>query len=451
MEIKIRILIILVAFSLSLLQSCANSSEATSSDPDTTIFESIGPICPPPLQAAAAGYTYLAFREEFSSTSGIDMNDSGQPGYNFYRRRPFGYPVTPNSGISVADGVLILTSIKRGANDGLYTVCRPNGWAANTYTGFAVRDGAYFEARISFDPKPTASLPPGQSYGWPAFWSMAAEHLYGNATEAIECDFFDKYTNQTGSNPTGPYDRYLGGLHRWEASSTSTIVNWSTLFIDVPGVNWTTWNIPGTLWKAGTKGTIDFYFNNVLKTQNPLPGSPWELGNNQTWPVILGSDNWPMKVDWVRVWTKPPLEHNAVYEIAPYHQQDSRLTSGGTGNNYVSIQNDLGSGTNLAQRWKAVYMGNGYYEFVPQNETTKSLTALGTSNGRYVIQSSVTESTAHYWRVIMGTPFDGVVELEPVSAFRHRLEVTDSGGPGAGVDIRQDQDAPNQRWIMHKQ
>jgi hypothetical protein len=53
-----------------------------------------------PAQAAAAGYTRLVFQEEFDDTSGIDMADTRQPGFNFYRNRPFGYGaqggVSPN-------------------------------------------------------------------------------------------------------------------------------------------------------------------------------------------------------------------------------------------------------------------------------------------------------------------------------------------------------------------
>ncbi|RYE04817.1 MAG: hypothetical protein EOP51_35015, partial [Sphingobacteriales bacterium] len=269
----------------------------------------------PPPQAVAAGYTYLAFRDEFNSDEGIDMNNTGNPGYNFYRRRPFGYPVLDRDRLSVSNGMLILNSQTPGPNLGIVSIARQNG-QTDGWTGFTARDGAYFEARISFDGKPSGTgLPAGQSVGWPSFWSMAAEHLYGNAKEWIECDFFEMFFLLHS-----PY--YGGVLHKWVLPNKDVANNESNMLVEAGVVNWSEFKTMGTLWTTGPGSTVDFYYNDQLKTVNPLTGSPWEFGNEQSWPVILGSDNWPMRVDFVRVWTKPPLEDGAIYEIKPVNAAD---------------------------------------------------------------------------------------------------------------------------------
>ncbi len=41
-------------------------------------------------------------------------------------------------------------------------------------------------------------------------------------------------------------------------------------------------------------------------TRNAYAQYPWlRIADQGDYPVILGSKNWPMRVDWVRVWGKP--------------------------------------------------------------------------------------------------------------------------------------------------
>jgi len=237
----------------------------------------------------------MVFDEEFSSTNDIDMNNTGKPGFNFYRRLPFGFPVEPAGSMSVSNGVLTLTS--RVANMGLVSICRSGtGW-----TGFAASGGAYFEASISFDPAVGAAI--GSSSSWPSFWSMAAEHLYGGLdTNFLELDFFEYDTIWKGANTYG------GAIHAWADSQTRATNNQAHnhFIITVPsGTDWkNSFNTVGTLWVPGTG--INYYFNNTLTTDtNPYSQYPqFEPGDRQHMPVIIGSDGWPMKVDWVRVWQK---------------------------------------------------------------------------------------------------------------------------------------------------
>jgi hypothetical protein len=231
----------------------------------------------PPAQAAAAGYTSLVFCEEFLDTSGIDMADTRQPGFNFYRHVPFGFPQTTE--LSVSNSILTFTGPGGTANYSLGSTCATT-WP--NWVGFDVTGGAYFEASIAFDP----SIP---APGWPAFWSMADEHLWGgNNTGWIEADFFEKFYEDT--------TRYLSGGHWWAPSDTPAVS-----FLNVSGFNWQQFHTFGFLWVPGSRW--QHYRDNV--STGSLRYSSYSFlanGDNQHWPVILGSDGHAMQVDWVRVW-----------------------------------------------------------------------------------------------------------------------------------------------------
>ncbi len=248
----------------------------------------------PPPQAVAAGFMRLAFADEFNTAKTIDLHNTGEPGFKWYLGRPFGYPPSPADTISVADGVLSIAS-DRG-NMGLLSTRQANlGW-----DGFAVRGGAYFEASIAFDPNVKSAQP----RGWPAFWTMDVGHLYGSGAQFIEIDFFEYDTQWKGKGTYGAaiHDWIMVSAHgkRTHRQQTWNSTNW---IARVPGVDWTKFNTVGGLVKPGEG--IDFYFNNELKLTNPYSKFPWmAYADTQPLPVILGSDGWPMKVDWVRVWTR---------------------------------------------------------------------------------------------------------------------------------------------------
>ncbi len=243
----------------------------------------------PPPAAVAAGYTKLSFDEEFTSAAGIDVNDTGAPGFNFYRRLPFGYPTLPASNFSVADSVLTISS-QTGPNMGLVSIC---GDGAGGWHGFAPTGGAYFEFSVSFDPNAGGA-------GWPSVWSMAAEHLYGNASEFIEVDFFEYDTKPYDGNVFG----FGGAIHQWVNGGIAYTNN--NFVVNVPHTtDWkNTFNTIGTLWVPGSG--IDVYFNDAVTTdRNSYADNPlFKVADGQHWPVIIGSDGWTMRVDWVRVWTK---------------------------------------------------------------------------------------------------------------------------------------------------
>lgn len=266
--------------------ACTGTGGNDTKSATVTVTGGSGPT--PPAAAAAAGFTRLAFQEEFDNASGIDMNATCAPGFNFYRHIPFGLGINSANNISVSNGILTLTGGPEW-NYGLGSTC---GTGTNQWVGFDATGGAYFEASIAFDLLPGQGGPNG--HGWPAFWSMADEHLWGNASGWIEFDMFEKWDNSQGF--------YLGNLHWWTSGGGH---NSSQQDLFTPnGWDWSTFHTVGGLWQPGNR--IAWYTDNAFKGERLFANNPWMAnGDNQHWPVILGSETWPLRVDWVRVWMKP--------------------------------------------------------------------------------------------------------------------------------------------------
>ena len=186
----------------------------------------------------------------------------------------------------MSNSVLTLTSTPGGAGYGLGTTC---GIGGNAWIGADFQNGGYFEFRTAFDPFGT--LPGGQG-----FWSMACEHLWGgNNVGWIECDFFEKFYADT--------TRYLSGGHWW--TGPDPIVNDPAVqTVTVSGFDWTQFHTFGLLWVPGNRW--QHYRDNVSAGSVTYASLPFLVnGNSQRWGVIIGSDNNPTQVDWVRVWQAP--------------------------------------------------------------------------------------------------------------------------------------------------
>jgi hypothetical protein len=154
----------------------------------------------PPPQAAAQGLTSLVFNEDFNSLSGIDMADSRQAGFNFYRFKPFGFGVLPTSDMSVSNSVLTINQAT-GGNDAGYAMGSTCGIGSNQFVGFTATGGGYFEARIA------NSATGSGGNGWPAFWSMSDDHLWQSVDVNFwEVDFYEKLGN---------VDQHVFAVHSW--------------------------------------------------------------------------------------------------------------------------------------------------------------------------------------------------------------------------------------------
>lgn len=223
--------------------------------------------------------TNLAFFEDFNDTSGIDMDDTGDPGFNFYRRHPFGGGTSSLSSFSVGNSILTITPIEGDSNNNssLWTSAGPN-------VGFAARGGAYFEAKIAFEERP-----PGAT-GAPAFWMGPVESIYSPfETPNLEVDFVEFF------------DTYFGTtIWYWEPGSPTVLFGGAT--DPGSGYNATQYHTYGFLWLPSDKMAVYVdgrLLREITYSEEPLLGTSDDHG----WAMTLGSgEGWPMHVDWVKVW-----------------------------------------------------------------------------------------------------------------------------------------------------
>jgi hypothetical protein len=259
----------------------AGSSSRSGSHPtttSTTIAPTISPagtsgttVAFDPNNPGGSGYS-IAFDDEFNGTS-LDTT-------KWYTERPFGYGTLSPSYYSVANGHLTLSGDGVGPNYSIATV-------GPGMAGFAESGGGYFEARIRYSGTRSGSD------GWPSFWSMAAEHLFGTETSHfLEADFMEYFGGIYGGSATS----YSATTHDWvngrsqfdtRSAEGASDGNWHTF-----GARW----LPGSAW-------IYYLDGKEIGRTSYSPGGTYSIGDSEHMPVILGTANgWPMDVDWVRVW-----------------------------------------------------------------------------------------------------------------------------------------------------
>lgn len=271
------------------------------------------PNLKPPPEAQAAGYTRLVFEEEFDDASGIDLNNTGGPGFNFYLVSPWGNQADP-AFIEVKGGVLAmgrpLNAPDARNHAALFSaISNPAKGEAKKYRGFAVGQGAYFEARIRFDPDFLKKNP--GTKGFPNFYSNPVEHHFEPPSapyhylEMDHMEYFPKW--HLPSN-------YFNCLIKWDVSAVSNALQYKTDFVDSdyghrqvetpPGADMSAFNLYGALWIPGTNGRNDSFFNGERRRSLSQRDYPkLAVGDPLHFMVILGCDQWPIEVDWVRVWT----------------------------------------------------------------------------------------------------------------------------------------------------
>jgi hypothetical protein len=262
-----------------------------------------------------------------TDVDGWDISPDGGGLHDWYLTEFFGYPTTAASCVSVDAGVLAITCGGNG-NYQMATagpVKTSQGWIGHAWGG-----GAYFEAQLAFDASLTSS-------GWPAFWSMAIEHLAAKGADQwpgqemnyehfIEVDFFEYDT--TGSS----VDSYGGAMHDWygdyldggfrKVSNQGTGSNFDNYLIKVAAAtDFSQFHRYGLLWIPGvngSQGSAQYYFDGTATTDlvtwtGPPAATPPPSGTNvfsildtQELAMILGTGpGWPLYVASVNVWQKP--------------------------------------------------------------------------------------------------------------------------------------------------
>lgn len=257
-----------------------------------------------PAQAAAVGYSTLLFEDDFDAPTSIDMNSTGEAGYKWYVDRMVGWSTIKPGELAVNNSVLTITQTDTsGVN---YAICT-NSSVSNNGQAFKY---FYAEARMRF--VPNDGWP---NIGGPSFWSLSTDDVWAYDAENTvphwaELDFYEYVPGA-----------YNGSVHDWlhpdPAQPKIDYVNSNTNYATLPGVDFSTWHTYGCLW---TPGTIKYYFdgNHILTTNYAADTVPPEHPNYPigTWSqldketngmtIVLGSgNNWPLDVDWVRVWGQP--------------------------------------------------------------------------------------------------------------------------------------------------
>ena len=277
-----------------------------------------------PSNPSTSGYQ-IVFDEEFNSVSTIDVKDTRKPGHKWYTSHFFGAPTTPSSAYSATVEFLTLTQ-HNSYNGSLGTA----GPAKNKqgFVGQAWGGGAYFEASFKFDPAQVNT-----AKGWPAFWSMAIEHLAQKGLDQwpgqpkgyvhfIEDDFFEYDT----ASSLSPYT-YGAALHDWYGIYKKTcpegfcgITNPNFKVSPPKGTDFTQIHSYSQLWVPsvnGQKGFINNYFDGQLLNQvtwvtsgdgTPPPSGTftYSILDKQHLAIMLGTgDQQAMRINRVRVWQIP--------------------------------------------------------------------------------------------------------------------------------------------------
>lgn len=289
---------------------------------------------PPP--AAAVGYNSLTFSDDFDSLSTIELTTNNRPGYNWYTDSWFsGQPTNPAI-INISNSVLTL-----GTGNLKSAVPLPT---APYYMGSVFSGGAYYEARIAWDPAVPAT-------GGRGFWSMSIEHVY---------DMYHRQPNRTEDEqwpgqPTGyshfaeldivepvyQATAYQGTIHDWSGMYRSgTSSGWDYNIANGNNItpfrlDWNQFHTFGCLWipqNGSTPGYVRWFLDNTRWATAywkgpigapPLPGQgepgggmtrftadtpseatkTWAIMDQHRFPIaLLGNTASPMRVDWVRVW-----------------------------------------------------------------------------------------------------------------------------------------------------
>lgn len=257
----------------------------------------------PPSQASAAGFSTLAFDDEFT-TANIAPTLSSSSTYNWYPGLAFETKPIDPSQIAFSSDTLTLNwnrtqweSSKR---------CDTSIESESTaIKGFNLRYG-YVEVRMKWD---------NVVGSWPALWLLPVQGMQGSQ-QTGEIDMFEGQGLDT---------HFYGTLHTWNGNTDTWNTNANDRFKTPAGTDYSQWHTYGLLWTpptGGNPGTITWYLDDVAVGSANTTSSPNSLFDQQNYFLILtdqegisgqaggtchpDTDGSPedinMSVDWVHVW-----------------------------------------------------------------------------------------------------------------------------------------------------
>jgi len=310
----------------------------------------------PPVPAREHGLTRCGFHEEFDDYRGVDIENTGAEGFNFYVKHFWSSRTVDFSEAVVENGVLTLECDENRAQGDLRSVYRIDEMTYRGWHHDMATDGpVYFEARLRWDAKQVRPNPDG----FPAFWAMPIEHFdtrinapYHHCTEL---DFFE-FNPSWRAGESGflqglpPWHREPG--ERWERYQNPEPKQWARpdgviwpahkAAINFDALDPTTGNVmtrsgwsgrqvvgclvvPGDGTPQNPGRCISYFNGRKLKERidTSMDGdgswresveelSPDEVGfapmpgmRHHRYYVIIGSGQWRTQWDWVRLWQSP--------------------------------------------------------------------------------------------------------------------------------------------------
>ena len=286
----------IIALAVALVSSCVAPMREAHAQSRACIPK--GPF--DPSNPTSTGFS-LVFSDDFTNPQTIDLNVTGNAGFKWYLTKFFGYETEPASTIAFTPDGLVLTPTSVTGSYNIATAAPANN--AQGYVGNAFGGGAYFEAKIKFDPA-TVNF----SQGFPAFWGFSIEHAANKGDDHpagtptgfqhfIEDDFFEFDISWASSIAYGT------AIHDWYGIYASTCQEGyrkgSPGFCDVTNnglgtpynnfvstkqnnvtIDWTQWHIIGQLWVPGRP-----YKRPEGYVQNFIDGQPAYAGDGKFTPL----------------------------------------------------------------------------------------------------------------------------------------------------------------------
>lgn len=285
-------------------------------------FTSLGSLGGPsqPAPAAASGYNFLSFYDDFTTIGTIDITDSRAVGFNAYIHgawplAPGGvasWPIAHPDDVSISSSVVTFNNQHAPGGGAQLWSSAPTG-TGSTYIGNVFTNGFYYESRIKFDA--TLATIGAQSSGWPAVWSLPVEWLTAAIVRYVEPDYFEAFP--TGTGTFSP----LMSLHDVAMNPGGPVYSNTNNAPSLGGTDWTQFHTIGALWipmaKNGGTGLFKRYFDGTHLTAQdvtysasgpPTPDTGYPNGTYSPWDsenmvlLIAAGYNWPTLVDYVQVW-----------------------------------------------------------------------------------------------------------------------------------------------------
>jgi hypothetical protein len=223
-----------------------------------------------PAEAAAAGFTKLVFRDDFTVPGTIDPTGNATAGYNWYLRPGIGVTsadTVVSAGLSAAGvsngnsgggsfasplgGILALNCPVAGGNGNTTIISTPPSSIKSYNPGFGCWNHGYFEFYAQMNPNVTANNQ------WWALWFFS--QLITSGTHTTEIDLMESYSGNFGYTG-GSQDYMTTGGHQWSSTGGNQVAaGGGGIVSNAPGnpallldLNW---HLYGMLWVSTGSNT----------------------------------------------------------------------------------------------------------------------------------------------------------------------------------------------------